>query len=198
MTTGDYETGAGPLELAVEEQCLLLRVTRELVAAAACHTPASVADYPLQRLAECPVVGVFVTLRKAGELRGCIGNFAASTPLAEALERAALGVVSHDPRFPPVRPAELADLHISLSLLHSRQLLGTSAAERVAQVIVGQHGLDLQFHGHKGLLLPSVAVDFGWNTEQFLQAVCRKAGLPDETWRDPTATLYRFSAIKLD
>ena len=64
-------------------------------------------------------------------------------------------------------------------------------------MLIGEHGLDIQFQGRKGLLLPSVATDFGLDPFGFLQAVCRKASLPDDAWQDPAATLYRFSAIRL-
>ena len=63
------------------------------------------------------------------------------------------------------------------------------------QIVIGEHGLDIQFQGCKGLLLPSVATDFGLDPLGFLQAVCRKASLPDDAWQDPVAIVYRFSAI---
>jgi AmmeMemoRadiSam system protein A len=154
-------------------------------------------DYPLGRLRDYPLVGVFVTLRKNADLRGCIGNFAAATPLSQALAQAATGVVSRDARFPAVTPDELPELTLSVSLLHTRELLDEDPHVRVAQVVIGKHGLDIQFQGQKGLLLPSVATDFGLDPVGFLQAVCRKAHLPDGAWQDPQATLYRFSAIVL-
>ena len=174
---------------------MLHRATCELVAAAARQEKTSIDDLPLGPLGEQLVVGVFVTLRKDGQLRGCIGNFAASTPLAKALERAATGVVSHDTRFPGVAPDELPQMTVELSLLHSRAVLGATAAERVANLEIGKHGLDIQYRGRSGLLLPRVAPDHGWDRVQFLEEVCRKAGLSAEAWQDPEATVYRFSAI---
>jgi hypothetical protein len=137
---------------------------------------------------------VFVTLRKDEALRSCIGNFTLSIRLDSALERAATGAACHDPRFPPVRPDELAELTVEISLLHSRELLGDSPDARLSSIEIGLHGLDIQHFGRAGLLLPSVAVDHGWDAFTFLCEVCRKAGLPVDTWKDPRATVYRFAA----
>ena len=197
MDALDHAAQSAPLVLTPEERDLLHFVACRLVESAAHNARSAISEYPLGRLAEYSLVGAFVTLRKQGELRGCIGNFDATTPLANALERAAIGVVSHDPRFPPVTPDELADLILSVSLLHTRELLNGSPNQRATEVVIGQHGLDIQFQGKKGLLLPSVATDFGLDSKGFLQAVCRKANLPDDAWQDPEATLYRFSAIGL-
>ncbi len=194
MEPPDQAAAPGPLFLETEQIKLLHHAACEIVAAAASGRPKSIADFPLGRLTEQPVVGVFVTLRQQQELRGCIGNFAHSTPLGTALQRAALGVVSHDPRFPPITADELPRLTVDLSVLHTRQLLGDTAPQRALQVVIGQHGLDIQYRGRTGLLLPRVAVDLGCDAVGFLQAVCRKAQLPEDTWEDPEAVVYRFSA----
>ncbi len=184
-----------PLYLQLEEIDLLRLRACELVAAECREPNAPVAQRPLGRLAEFPVVGVFVTLRRQGQLRGCIGNFAAATPLAKALERAARGVVRHDPRFPPLAEDELPHLTVDVSLLHSRELLGDTAQQRATRVVIGEHGLDIQYRGRSGLLLPSVAVELNCDPVGFLQAVCRKAHLHDEAWQDPEAVVYRFASI---
>ncbi len=197
MDDSKNPTTPDPLYLTAEESDLLHQTACRLVQAAANQTRPAISEYPLGRLAEYPLVGTFVTLRKSGELRGCIGNFAAATPLGNALQRAATGVVGHDPRFPNVTPDELPGLTLSVSLLHTRELLDGNPQQRATSVVIGQHGLDIQLQERKGLLLPSVATDFGMDPLQFLQAVCRKAGLPDDAWQDPDAVLYRFSAIVL-
>ncbi len=104
-------------------------------------------------------------------------------------------MVSHDTRFPSVTSAELVDLTLTVSLLHTRELLEGGPHHRTEAIQIGVHGLDIQYHGRAGLLLPSVATDFGLDEVAFLQAVCRKAGLEPDTWQDREATLYRFSAI---
>lgn len=182
------------LELEDQQQIRLLQVARQLVTQAV-RGGGDVDEAPdIEDLAAVPVVGAFVTLRKAGELRSCIGNFTDSIQLAEALRRAAIGAATSDPRFAPITPAELSEIVVELSLLHSRQLLGPSPEARRAGIEIGRHGLDLQYAGHKGLLLPQVATEWHWDTEQFLSAVCRKAGVPADTWQNPSADLYRFEA----
>jgi uncharacterized protein len=194
MASPDGSPSPGPLTLSGPQQELLHRAACRLVSVTARGKSAATEDLALGSLGDTPVVGVFVTLRKNGSLRGCIGNFTPAILLSGALERAATGVACHDPRFAPVRPDELALLTVEISLLHSREQLGESADERLASVEIGQHGLDIQHHGRSGLLLPSVAVDQRWDVFTFLCEVCRKAGLPIDTWRDPQAALYRFAA----
>lgn len=195
MDAAENASKPDPLHLSPEEKDLLYRASCRLVEAAAHQKPATSRDAPLGRLVEYPVVGAFVTLRKQGELRACIGNFANTMPLSTALDQAAAGAVNHDPRFPPVGADELPDLTLTVSLLHTRELVTGNARERANQIVVGEHGLDIHYQGRKGLLLPSVAVDLGLDAGGFLEAVCRKAGLPIDAWQEPDATLYRFSAV---
>ncbi len=182
----------GPLSLTSDQETMLHREASRLVALAVAGRPAEFEDASLDGLAQALVVGTFVTLRNNGDLRGCIGNFAFSTPLGDALRRAAVNAATRDSRFEPVSVDELADLTVEVSLLHSRQVLGPTAEERLIGTVVGRDGLDIQAERHAGLLLPQVPTEQGWDSEQFLEAVCRKAGLPSDAWRDPTVNLYRF------
>jgi AmmeMemoRadiSam system protein A len=147
-----------------------------------------------EALAQVPVTGVFVTLWDEGRLRGCMGNFAPALALGVALGRAAASVVRDDPRFPAVTAQEVDALTVELSVLHSREVLGRTAGERLAALVIGEHGLDIEYRDRRGLLLPRVPVELGWDPARFLEEVCRKAGLPHETWRDPEADVFRFSA----
>jgi hypothetical protein len=169
-----------------------------MIAARADGVRGTADDLEIGPLRHVPVVGAFVTLRKQGELRSCIGNFGQGVPLGDALARAAQGAVAHDPRFPAVQPAELPQLDVELSLLHSRQLLSPHPDSRREAVVIGRHGLDLQHPRGTGLLLPHVPLGFGWDVEQFLQAVCQKASLPPDAWQDPETALYRFEALQFD
>jgi AmmeMemoRadiSam system protein A len=133
--------------------------------------------------------GVFVTLRRAGELRGCIGNLSAREPLASAVARMAAAAASEDPRFEPVRADELDSLSISISVL--------SPLRRVAgpeEIEVGRDGLAVQLGWHRGTLLPVVAVEHGWTPEEFLRHTCLKAGLPPAAWKDPAAVVEAYAA----
>ena len=132
----------------------------------------------------------FVTLTRAvdGELRGCVGWFEAVFPLWETVSRAAEAAATDDGRFDPVTLEELAALHVEVSALTPPRRL------KPEEVEVGTHGLVVGRSGRRGLLLPQVPVEHGWDRETFLAQVCRKAGLPADAWRDPRAELLGFEA----
>ena len=132
--------------------------------------------------------GAFVTLRRAGELRGCVGRIEAPTPLAEVVARAAVAAALEDGRFEPVQASELAELTVEISVLGPVQPI------EPAEVRVGTHGLIVRHAGRAGLLLPQVAVEHGWDAETFLDHTCRKAGLPTSQWRLPGVELLAFTA----
>ncbi len=132
--------------------------------------------------------GVFVTLHKHGELRGCIGYVEAVKPLYQAVSDMAVAASSEDPRFPPVSLAELADIDIEITVLSPLRRLPSPDS-----VVVGKHGLVIRKGFHSGLLLPQVPVEQGWNREQFLAHTCRKAGLPPSAWQDPDVQLFCFT-----
>jgi len=121
--------------------------------------------------------GTFVTLWMEGELRGCIGFPYPRKPLAEAVQEAAVGAAVQDTRFPMLRLEELAKVEIEISVLTLPQPIDP------AKVQVGIHGLIVSRGNRSGLLLPQVAMDYGWGRESFLDQTCLKAGLPAEAWR---------------
>ena len=135
--------------------------------------------------------GAFVTLRRRSdrELRGCVGLMDTEGSLAAVVAEAAVAAATRDGRFDFVTAAELADLRIEISVL------GPVSAICSDEVEVGLHGLIVQFAGRRGLLLPQVPVDRGWDSETFLSWTCRKAGLPPDTWRKPDCELLAFTAL---
>jgi AmmeMemoRadiSam system protein A len=135
--------------------------------------------------------GAFVTLRrrKDHELRGCVGLIETQESLAAVVAEAAVAAATRDGRFDFVTAAELPDLCIEISVL------GPVSAICSDDVEVGLHGLIVQFAGRRGLLLPQVPVDRGWDRETFLGWTCRKAGLPADTWRKPGCELLGFTAL---
>jgi uncharacterized protein (TIGR00296 family) len=138
--------------------------------------------------------GVFVTLTKDGDLRGCIGFPYPYLPLADAIRQAAVAAALEDPRFPQVQAQELPEIGLEVTVLTVPQALTCAPAERPSAVEVGKHGLIVKGMGTSGLLLPQVATEFGWGREEFLAHTARKAGLPAGAWRDPDAKLYLFRA----
>lgn len=133
--------------------------------------------------------GIFVTLKKKGELRGCIGLVRGIEPLSQAIGEMAIAAATHDPRFPPVKLAELGEIDIEISVLTPM-----SKVEDLTEIKIGRDGLMLQFRGHSGLLLPQVAVEWGWDVDEFLDNLCHKAGLPSASHLQPGAVLLKFSA----
>lgn len=137
----------------------------------------------------CEPRGVFVSLHRQGQLRGCIGYLEAIKPLGEAVVEMAAAAAFHDPRFRPLRQEELADLELEISVLTPMEPL-----EDVEQIEVGKHGLYIVKGLNRGLLLPQVAVECRWDRMTFLAQTCCKAGLPPLAWKDPEAIIYTFTA----
>jgi AmmeMemoRadiSam system protein A len=133
--------------------------------------------------------GVFVTLQTHGELRGCIGVPEPVSPLFQAAQECAMSAARADPRFPPMTGVELPDLQIEISVLSPLETV-----QDIDGIEIGVHGLLLNYMGRRGLLLPQVALERGWDRETFLEQLCRKARLPATAWK-VGATIERFSAL---
>lgn len=134
--------------------------------------------------------GAFVTLKENGELRGCIGQVAASKALMITVRDVAAWAALKDTRFAPVKANELAKLEYEISVL--------SPLRRVAdvnQIQVGRDGLLIKRGEEEGLLLPQVPVEQKWDRATFLEQTCRKAGLPTDAWKDPQTDIFAFTAL---
>ena len=129
----------------------------------------------------------FVTITKNGRLRGCIGYTEAVAPLFKVVQECAVAAATEDPRFPPVSPMELPSLRLEISVLTPMFPI------RPEEVEVGRHGLMVAQGRMRGLLLPQVPVEWGWDRETILDQVCVKAGLHPSAWRHG-ATLLAFTA----
>lgn len=132
--------------------------------------------------------GAFVTVRRHGELRGCIGYLEADRPLADVVAQCAVAAATADPRFPPLTGEDWADAILEISLLGPLEPAGGPA-----EVEIGRHGLVVESGRHRGLLLPQVAVEWRWDAAEFAAQTCVKAGLPRDAWRGG-ARLFRFEA----
>ncbi|HUG94354.1 MAG TPA: AmmeMemoRadiSam system protein A [Planctomycetaceae bacterium] len=137
--------------------------------------------------------GVFVTIKRHGELRGCLGTLECRRPLDEEVARCAADSASEDPRFPPVADSELPDLSLEISVLGPLEPVDPIDPGDGDAIGIGRHGLVVEQGPHRGLLLPQVAVEWGWTIEQFLSQTCRKATLPEDAWRHGAA-VFRFEA----
>ena len=182
--------------LSAEERSFLLAQARETIAAELerrkpLYQEGSVAeDSALNK--PC---GAFVTLHKTDTpgnrlLRGCIGRMTANLSLIETVRLMAREAAFGEPRFPPLKPEELSRCHIEISALSPM----TPCADP-RQVRVGVHGLYIKKGGRSGVLLPQVPVEQGWNLDEYLEYICKKAGLPPGSWKAPDAELLTFTAI---
>jgi AmmeMemoRadiSam system protein A len=173
-------------QLSESDQQALLRVARESVQAyLAGRSPR------LPEIREGPLLdtrGVFVSLHKDDELRGCIGNLHPTAPLYRVTSEAAISAAVGDPRFMPMTIDELPYVRFEISVLSPMEKI-----DDVEKIEIGRDGILISKRGARGLLLPQVAVTQGWDRERFLTETCRKAGLRPGEWKED-ATIFRFSA----
>jgi AmmeMemoRadiSam system protein A len=135
--------------------------------------------------------GAFVTIRRGGQLRGCLGTLECRGSLLEEVARCAARAAREDPRFPPVDASELAALAIEVSILGPLEEISPPDP---GAIVIGRHGLVVERGRRRGLLLPQVASEWGWTPEQLLAHTCVKAGLPRDAWQHG-AIVYRFEAV---
>jgi AmmeMemoRadiSam system protein A len=171
------------------DQRLLLRLARaELEATLLSLREPPFTNVPVSLLQPC---GAFVTLRRSGQLRGCVGRVRTFLPLHKTVRECAVAAALSDPRFPPVRGSEVASLLLEVSVLSP--LVETKPDE----IEVGRHGLLISQHSKRGLLLPQVATEWNWDRTRFLEETCIKAGLSANAWlqgaRIETFTAQVFS-----
>jgi AmmeMemoRadiSam system protein A len=164
---------------------------RHLLALARGALEARVRRVPCPAVAGVPVrwrTGAFVTILCDGELRGCLGRIEPALPLPDLIGQLSTAVADSDPRFVAVQPHELSRIHIEISVLAPEQEI-----ESVAEIEIGRHGLIVERGASRGLLLPQVPVEHGWDVETFVAHACRKAGLAADAWRRG-ARMYVFEA----
>lgn len=174
-------------EISESDKKYLLNLARESIKAGLSQTPFRPAEPEAKALREKR--GVFVTLKVAGMLRGCIGMIRAAKPLYEAVAEMASAAAFDDPRFQPLTEAELEGIDIEISVLSP-----LSRVEDISEIKIGRDGLMIRLDFHSGLLLPQVATEHGWNLTTFLEQTCLKAGLPKNSYKDKAAEIYRFTA----
>jgi AmmeMemoRadiSam system protein A len=174
-----------PAEYSDEERRWLLRLAHASIRAAVRGKPLAAEPTPNEHLLQAR--GAFVTLHENGELRGCIGMMVAAKALDETVREMARAAALEDPRFDVVRVDELDKLQIEISVLSPMVAIAPE------DVVVGRHGLMISYEGRRGVLLPQVAPEWGWDRETFLAQLCRKAGLPMDQWRK-RAKLEAFTA----
>ncbi|HTS36180.1 MAG TPA: AmmeMemoRadiSam system protein A [Candidatus Solibacter sp.] len=171
-------------EFSAEERAALLRLAHEAILSGV-ENRETHAESANPHFAEPR--GVFTSLYLNGELRGCVGYALPTVPLYRAVAETARAAAFEDARFYPVTREEAPLLQIELSILSPPQAIAAEAIE------VGRHGLLITMAGYRGLLLPQVAAERGWDRITFLEQTCRKAGLPSDAWQQG-AKIEAFTA----
>lgn len=136
--------------------------------------------------------GCFVTLKKDGKLRGCIGRMTSDEPLVETVRKMALAAAFDDPRFPGLARQELESIHIEISILSPLEKI-----THASSIVVGTHGILVRGYGRSGVLLPQVPLEWGWDRDTFMAQVLLKAGMPNRAFGDPGLTFEVFTATVL-
>jgi len=138
--------------------------------------------------------GVFVTLNKSGDLRGCIGFPEPVYPLNKAVYESARAAAFEDTRFNQVKKSELSEITIELTILTVPELIEVDSFEKYLDKIkIGKHGLIIRRGYFSGLLLPQVFTEYNATPEQALEMTCQKAGLGKDAWKDSDAKIFTFS-----
>lgn len=174
-------------KLDLQEQKELLALARSTIESYLKN--GSLPDYKTDNPDLLRKTGVFVTLNKHNSLRGCIGNFFSKGALYRNVQEMAVAAAVEDPRFRKVMPNELRDIEIEISVLSELEKV-----ESVEEIQVGEHGLYVTKGFYRGVLLPQVATEYGWDRDTFLCETCVKAGLPPDEWRDGSVKIEKFSA----
>lgn len=133
--------------------------------------------------------GAFVTLTIGGDLRGCIGYIISENPLFETVWDAAQSAAISDPRFSPLNENELDKIEIEISVLSEPYPM-----KNYEEIELGKHGLICSEMGRRGLLLPQVPIEHGMTKEDFLTAICRKTGIPEDLWQKKVLNIDLFTA----
>ena len=186
------------IKLSKDEQQLLLQIARDSLELYARKSErVDVTRYPLTPMLR-KKCGAFVTLRKRGQLRGCIGYTKSVVSIAQAVAENAVNAGFSDPRFAPLETDELDDIDIEISVLLPGEEEGSPfiKVKDIAEISIGRDGLYLERAGARGggLLLPQVPVEQGWDLDAYLRGLCMKAGATEGAWRNPSSRLYRFRA----
>lgn len=172
--------------LTQNEKSQLLSLAREAITSQIIGCPAK----PIEIMPETFLqnLGCFVTIKLDNKLRGCIGNLTSDKPLYLLVQEMAVAAATKDPRFYPMKKNDLDNFNLEISVLSPLHKI-----ENIEEIEVGTHGIYLEKDSHRGVLLPQVADEYGWDRTAFLNQTCIKAGLPPEGWNEG-ADIYIFSA----
>lgn len=141
------------------------------------------------------VLGAFVSFKWHGRLRSCMGYVSENVDLGVALAHASVSAAREDPRFPPISSREFYELDMEVWALQNLQPVAGRGAARRESIVIGRDGLQIVGRGRRGLLLPSVPVEAGWDLDDYLAGICDKAGLSRDAWRADDVQLFSFAGV---
>ncbi len=177
------------MELTKEEKRILLRIAENSIKSLFGETdaqPEGIYDHKVLK----EHAGAFVTLTINGRLRGCIGYIISDKPLLETVSDAAKQAALNDPRFSPLTEKEFKKTDLEISVLSPPFRMNS-----YDEIELGKHGLILEEGFHRGLLLPQVPIEHNMNKEQYLSALCEKAGLYPDFWKEKVMNIEMFTAV---
>jgi len=174
-------------ELSTREKEILLEVARQAIEAVV--RSQAVSPEPREEKLLNARSGCFVTIKQDGKLRGCIGNFQSELPLFKEVAEMAAASATKDPRFYPLQEDDLGNISLDISVLSPLEKI-----DDIDMIEVGVHGIYLEKGYYRGVLLPQVATEHGWDRKTFLKQTCLKAGLPTDAWQAEDTDIYIFSA----
>ena len=169
-----------------DERRQLLQIAREAITSLITSGSVPIREVKSEKLNA--MFGCFVTIKKDGKLRGCIGNFISDKPLHKLVQEMASAAATKDPRFYPMKKTDLENFTLEISVLSPLQKISS-----IDEIQVGTHGIYMERNVHRGVLLPQVAAEYGWDRETFLQQTAMKAGMGKDDWKENT-DIYIFSA----
>lgn len=175
-----------PTRLTHDEKRQLVALAREAITSQITGCPAKTLEIALDNFLQ--KLGCFVTIKVDNKLRGCIGNLISDKPLYLLVQEMAVAAATKDPRFYPMKKKDLDNFDLEISVLSPLHKI-----ENIEEIQVGAHGIYLDKDSHRGVLLPQVAIEYGWDRTVFLNQTCIKAGLPSDGWKEG-ADIYIFSA----
>jgi AmmeMemoRadiSam system protein A len=172
--------------LSTTEENLLLKIARESIN----NYVSKVSKPPIEASCENLLAqqGCFVTIKHKGRLRGCLGQFTSDKPLCQLIQEMAIAAATRDPRFYPMENEDLQNFELEISVLSPLQKI-----ESIDEIEVGIHGLYIEKNFYRGVLLPQVASEYGWDRDTFLSQTCLKAGLDKDDWKED-AEIFIFTA----
>lgn len=185
------------MEISAKEKRLLFSIARDAIEANFAGKPKFYPEKIPEKFAQ--KMGVFVTIREKGELRGCIGYPLPIESAAQAIADNAVNAAFHDPRFPPVKKDEYRELELEITLLSvPKEIEYKTPQELLAKIKIGRDGLIAEYGPYAGLLLPQVPVEEKWGKEEYLNYLCMKAGLSPDSWRTKPIRIKAFEGIVLE